>query len=146
MADEPPSSSPLSSPPESVIDVAVNTLDTIVESDNRIPSSTDHQDSTIVAAEGAAEQPISSPRKTITVSTKTTITPDEAPSHNSDDGGQSSAQKRKGSIFRTPAPVKKARRVVLTNKKSVQDKKWEAPFVYTDPKAPLAKADLRVRI
>jgi hypothetical protein len=138
MADEPPSSSPLSSPPESVIDVAVNTLDAIVGSDNRIPSSTDHQDSTIVAAEGAAEQSISSPKKT--------ITPDEAPSHNSDDGGQSSAQKRKGSIFRTPAPVKKARRVVLTTKKSAQDKKWEAPFVYTDPKAPLAKADLRVRI
>jgi hypothetical protein len=131
MADEPSSSSPLSSPPESVIDVAVN-------APNDLPSSTDQQDSTIVAAEGAADQSVASP--------KTTIPADKSPSHNSDDGGQPSTQKRKASMFRTPAAVMKARRIILATKKSAQDKKWEAPFVYTDPKAPLAKADLRVRI
>lgn len=67
-------------------------------------------------------------------------------------------QKRTARSFRAPsrqkasAHVEKAspknnRRIVLTNRrKSAKQKKWKAPGVYTDPKSPLANADLRVNL
>ncbi|KAK4127674.1 hypothetical protein N657DRAFT_536414, partial [Parathielavia appendiculata] len=125
-------SSPLSSPPESVIDVAIHSP---AESGDRVPYSADHQELRAETREVIANQPTASP--------KGNITADDLPCHNSDDGGQSSTQKRKASISRTSAPAKKARRIVPAQKKSAHEKKWEAPFVYTDPKAPLANADLR---
>ncbi|KAK4105061.1 hypothetical protein N658DRAFT_395837, partial [Parathielavia hyrcaniae] len=134
MADE-LHSSPLSSPPESVIDVAIHSP---AESVHRIPSSADHQElraETIQVNTTTATQP--------PANAKAIIAADDSPSHNSDEGGQSNTQKRKASISRTPAPTKKPRRVVPAQRKSAQERKWEAPFVYTDPKAPLANADLR---
>jgi hypothetical protein len=93
----------------------------------------------VEAVEVAAKQPSPSPDKK--------AEPQEKPiAHDSDEGGQSSTQKRKASISRKPAPAKKVRRVLSAPRKSAQDKKWEAPFVYTDSKSPLANADLRVSI
>lgn len=63
----------------------------------------------------------------------------EIPSpHHSDEGGQTSPQKRKATAKSKSAPPKKLR---LT----AQDKKWIPPAVFTDPKSPLTGVDLRVR-
>ncbi|KAK4156479.1 Asx homology domain-containing protein [Chaetomidium leptoderma] len=137
MADDLPSS-PLSSPPESVVNVAI---DSPVKNGDKMTSSSDHQEVTAETVEVAAERPTAGPTAGATGDDEvedlsiTTV--------GSDDGGQSSAQKRKASISRKPLPVKKPRRVASATKKSAQDKKWEAPFVYTDSKSPLANADLR---
>ena len=125
-------SSPLSSPPESVINVAINSP---VKAVTKMPPSSPHQDAANETVEVATAQPA------------TTKTEDEAKPptpHDSDDGAQSSTQKRKASISRKAVPSKKPRRVVATPKKTAQDKKWEAPFVYTDSRSRLADADLRV--
>jgi hypothetical protein len=130
MADEVPSS-PLSSPPESVVNVAINSP---AERESEICSSAPHQEAAIEAVDVATVQP-------------TTVEPrDEAKppiAHDSDEDAQSSTQKRKASISRKPVPSKKPRRVSAP-KKTAQDKKWEAPFVYTDSRSSLADADLRV--
>jgi len=47
----------------------------------------------------------------------------------------------KVTIHVTPTPAKKP--ATSTTRKSAKDKKWEAPFVYTDEKSPLTNADLR---
>ena len=53
--------------------------------------------------------------------------------------------RQKASVHNGNASPKTNRRIVLTNRrKSAKEKKWEAPSVYTDPKSPLANADLRV--
>lgn len=49
----------------------------------------------------------------------------------------------KVTIHVTPTPAKKP---AMPTRKSAKDKKWEAPFVYTDEKSPLTEADLRVSI
>lgn len=146
MADCLPSS-PLSSPPESVINVA---LTSPVKKQDRIPSSSPHPEPAAEpVAEPAAEpvevpadQPTASPKGNAEaqVEAQTSIT--QSP----DDSAHLSAQKRKASMSRKPVSSKKPRRVLSAGKKSAQDKKWEAPFVYTDAKSPLANADLRVRI
>ncbi len=131
MADE-LASSPLSSPPESVINVVINSP---VKPVTKMPPSGPHQEAANESVEVATAQPV------------TTKTEDEAKPpipHDSDDGAQSSTQKRKASISRKPVPSKKPRRVVAAPKKTAQDKKWEAPFVYTDSRSRLADADLRV--
>lgn len=46
-------------------------------------------------------------------------------------------RKRKASA----API---RRIVISKKAKNEARKWESPFVYTDPKTPLANSDLRV--
>jgi hypothetical protein len=43
-----------------------------------------------------------------------------------------------------PTPQKQPRRGAAVVKRTAKEKKWEAPFVYTDDRSPLAKADLRV--
>ena len=54
-------------------------------------------------------------------------------------------QKRKATTQGRKAPSSKhPRRSTSGPKKSAKDKKWEAPFVLTDPKSPLTSADLRV--
>ncbi|KAK4042885.1 Asx homology domain-containing protein [Parachaetomium inaequale] len=134
MADEVPSS-PLSSPPESVVNVV---LGSPAKSESKLPAaSSDRQEPTVEAAvEVTAKQPSPSPDGKVEAQEKPIA-------HDSDEGGQSSTQKRKASISRKSAPAKKVRRVLSAPRKSAQDKKWEAPFVYTDSKSPLANADLR---
>lgn len=70
----------------------------------------------------------------------------ETGSRASDDENRPTAQKRKAHSSRKSAEAKKPRRTLPAARKSAQDRKWEAPFVYTDSKSPLARADLRVRI
>jgi hypothetical protein len=138
MADYLPSS-PLSSPPESVINVAINSP---VKTKTIMPPSSPREEPAVEAAaetiEVNADQPTASPKGTIEAENSITQNPD--------DSAQISAQKRKANMSSKPVPSKKPRHVVSAGKKSAQDKKWEAPFVYTDAKSPLANADLRVRI
>ena len=54
-------------------------------------------------------------------------------------------RKRKASDQAKPASTKKPRQVGAMPRKTSIDKKWEAPFVYTDENSPLTNADLRVR-
>lgn len=63
---------------------------------------------------------------------------------NSEDRYQPTAQKRKALKNSKSSPVKRLRRLPTAVRKSAKDRKWETPFVYTDPKSPLAHADLRV--
>ncbi|KAK0727980.1 Asx homology domain-containing protein [Lasiosphaeria miniovina] len=58
---------------------------------------------------------------------------------------QAASLKRKaGPRSRPPSTSsKKPRRAAVAPKKPTRDKKWESPFVYTDPKSPLTQADLR---
>lgn len=42
------------------------------------------------------------------------------------------------------APTGTAKRVVISKKPKNEARKWQSPFVYTDPKSPLASSDLRV--
>jgi hypothetical protein len=138
MADYLPSS-PLSSPPESVINVAINSP---VKTKTRMPPSSPREEPAVEAAaetiEVTADQPTASPKETVEAENSITQNPD--------DSAQISAQKRKANMSTKPVSSKKPRHVVSAAKKSAQDKKWEAPFVYTDAKSPLANADLRVRI
>lgn len=138
MADCLPSS-PLSSPPESVINVAINSP---VKKQTKMPSQSPPREPVAETAaetvEVNANQPTDSPEGK--VEAENTIT------QPSDDSAQLSVQKRKASMSRKPVSSKKPRRVLSAGKKSAQDIKWEAPFVYTDAKSPLANADLRVSI
>ncbi|KAJ4306543.1 hypothetical protein N0V88_001347 [Collariella sp. IMI 366227] len=61
----------------------------------------------------------------------------------SDGDGQSSVQKRKASVTKKSTPTKIPRRTLPVIKRSAKHKKWDAPFVYTDSGSPLANADLR---
>ncbi|KAH6850789.1 Asx homology domain-containing protein [Chaetomium sp. MPI-CAGE-AT-0009] len=131
MPDEVPSS-PLSSPPESVVNVR---LGSPVEDEKVSPISSGPQEPTTKAAV-ITKQPTASPERKVEEEKKSIA-------HDSDEGGQSSAPKRKASISNNPVSTKKPRQVAPTPRKSAQDKKWEAPFVYTDSKSPLANADLR---
>jgi hypothetical protein len=139
MADYLPSS-PLSSPPESVINVAINSP---VKTKTRMPPSSPREEPAVEAAaetiEVIADQPPAA-------SPKGNVEADNSATQNLDDSAQLSAQKRKASMSSKPVSSKKPRRVTSAGKKSAQDKKWEAPFVYTDAKSPLANADLRVRV
>ena len=130
-------SSPLSSPPPSpsgsIINVAINSP-VKPKAEAKAPSASPPQNSPADTIEVAARRSPSSQNGDgeITVSIP----------HESDDGVQSSGQKRKASVSRKQAPAKKPRRIVVATKRS--DRKWEAPFVYTDTKSPLAHANLRV--
>lgn len=55
------------------------------------------------------------------------------------------SRKRKASEPAKPTSAKKPRQAGATPRKTNIDRKWEAPFVYTDEKSPLTNADLRVR-
>ncbi|KAK3905424.1 hypothetical protein C8A05DRAFT_41642 [Staphylotrichum tortipilum] len=131
-------SSPLSSPPpspsESVINVVIESPAKPKAEPEASTAASPTQKATVEAVEVAARPSPSSQSGDgeITVSVP----------HESDDGVQSSGQKRKASVSRKPPQPKKARRIVLATKRS--DRKWEAPFVYTDTKSPLAHANLRV--
>ncbi|KAL1840726.1 hypothetical protein VTJ49DRAFT_166 [Mycothermus thermophilus] len=57
------------------------------------------------------------------------------------DIAQPATQKRKADAG--PGNPTKKTRPTPAPRKSAKDKKWEAPFVYTDEKSPLANADLR---
>lgn len=132
-------SSPLSSPPESVVNVR---LGSPVKDDKASPVSSNHVESKVeTVAENVviAKQPTASPERKVEGEKKPL-------SHDSDESGQSSVQKRKASISKNPASTKKPRHAAPAARKSAQDKKWEAPFVFTDSKSPLVNADLRVSI
>ncbi len=131
MAEE-PASSPLSSAPGSVINVVVNSpVKTVTKTPPSGPQSAIANETVEVAT-----------TRPTTAKTEDEVKPPTP--QDSDDGAQSSTQKRKASISCKPVPSKKPRRVVAAPKKTAQDKKWEAPFVYTDSRSRLADADLRV--
>ncbi|KAK1780464.1 Asx homology domain-containing protein [Copromyces sp. CBS 386.78] len=52
-------------------------------------------------------------------------------------------RKRKASDQAKPTSAKKPRQAGAASKKTNLDRKWEAPFVYTDEHSPLTNADLR---
>lgn len=131
-------SSPLSSPPESVVNVMIHSP---VKARTSIPSSSPPQKSTAEIAEEVTGLPISTSHTEHEEGKEGKRPPSP---HESDDGVQSSTQKRKASISGKSVSSKKPRRVSSAPKKSAKDKKWEAPFVYTDARSPLAQADLRV--
>ncbi len=133
MADE-IASSPLSSPPESVVNVAI---DSPVKKETEILSSESHAESSNGVVEVATTLP------TAIVDAPGEEVKPPAPD-DSDEGAQPSSQKRKAGAPRISTAAKKPRRVAVP-KQTAQDKKWEAPFVYTNPQSGLAKADLRVR-
>lgn len=54
-------------------------------------------------------------------------------------------RKRKASDQAKPTSAKKPRQAGAVPRRTNIDKKWEAPFVYTDEHSPLTNADLRVR-
>ncbi|KAH6640913.1 Asx homology domain-containing protein [Chaetomium tenue] len=129
------SSSPLSSPPESVVNVR---LGSPVKDDKVSPVSSNQVESkveTVAESVVIAKQPTASPERK--------VEGEKSFAHDSDGSGQSSVQKRKASISKNPASTKKPRHAAPATRKSAQDKKWEAPFVFTDSKSPLAVADLR---
>ncbi|KAK3297524.1 ASXH domain-containing protein [Chaetomium fimeti] len=127
-------SSPLSSPPASVVNIR---LGSPVEDEKMspIPSGPQEPTAETVIIE---KPPTASPERKVEGEKEKKST-----AHDSDESGQSSAPKRKASISHNPGSTKKPRQVAPTPRKSAQDKKWEAPFVYTDSKSPLANADLR---
>ncbi|KAL2163160.1 hypothetical protein VTH06DRAFT_6996 [Thermothelomyces fergusii] len=135
--------SPPSSPAASVIQVALG--DPIGEEDQS-PGPSEHQETT-AGSPGASPEESSATGQKDKAQRKTSAKSREKnpATQGSDDGTQSSAQKRKaGSVSRKSAPVKKARHVASgARKTSAQDRKWAAPFVFTDPRSPLACADLR---
>jgi hypothetical protein len=146
MSEEVPSS-PLSSPPESVVNVR---LGSPVEDDKISPISTSPVES---KAETVAEPVPEAVAESIVITKQPTASPErkmdeerKSLAHDSDESAQSSLQKRKASVSNNPVSIKKPRHVAPAARKSAQDKKWEAPFVYTDSKSPLANADLRVSI
>ncbi len=136
MAGDGPSSSPLSSPPASSrgeispVKKAIDTLQ-LAEPDSPMPSQPEkkakltHGDD---AAEDASQEAI---QDSITIQL---------------DGRQSNvpAKRRSPPKERKSSGSKPKRRVVSGPKKSLKERKWETPFVFTDPKSPLANADLRV--
>jgi hypothetical protein len=153
MADE--VESPLSSPPGSVIKVRGN-IPPIHDDDMDNPS--DRRESitgssiTDMLAKVATRRETTNPDGADKPGKEEK--PEEVTAHGSDDEDQSTAPKRKGRPVGTPAPAKKPRHAPAAPRiapkkavprKSAQDKKWEAPFVLTDSKSPLTKADLRVR-
>ncbi|KAK4250379.1 hypothetical protein C7999DRAFT_11854 [Corynascus novoguineensis] len=127
-------SSPLSSPPTSVVHVA---LSSPVRKEDEIPILNDHQKATAETIEvNAKESAIDPDGKT--------EREEKLATQGSGEASQSSTQKRKASIARKPASAKKARSITSGDRKSAaQDKKWEAPFVFTNSKSPLANASLR---
>jgi hypothetical protein len=147
MSEEVPSS-PLSSPPESVVNVR---LGSPVEDDKVSPISTSPVES---KAETVAEPVPEAVAESIVITKQPTTSPErkvdgerKSLAHDSDESAQSSLQKRKASVSNNPISIKKPRHVAPpAARKSAQDKRWEAPFVYTDSKSPLANADLRVSI
>ncbi|AEO62838.1 uncharacterized protein THITE_2107538 [Thermothielavioides terrestris NRRL 8126] len=108
------SSSPLSSPPESVIEVATGSP----------------------AADTQGAPDLGGLQEANAEATASDIGRDR------DGSRQSSAEKRKRTISLS-GPAKKLRRPLAAIRKSAKEKKWEAPFVYTNEKSPLARADLR---
>ncbi|KXX78433.1 hypothetical protein MMYC01_201438 [Madurella mycetomatis] len=132
MADE--ASSPLSPPPEDVIRVEPWTS----HSPTREPSpSNGHSDQTLG---GAASRQQGTKHAD---DNRTGEYGGDGENDSSEDGYQPTAQKRKALKNRKSSPVKRLRRLPTAVRKSAKDRKWEAPFVYTDPKSPLAYADLR---
>jgi hypothetical protein len=117
MADD-AASSPLSSPPESVVNVMIN--NSPLKARAKIPSSSPHQKPKVEIAEEVTDQPITI-KETRDVEAKAPRSP-----HASDDGVQPSTQKRKASISRKSVSSKKPRRVSSAPKKSAKDRKWEA--------------------
>ena len=152
MADE--VESPLSSPPGSVIKVRGNSPPI---HDDDVDNSGDRRESitgssiTDMLAKVAARRETTNPNGANKPGKEEEQ--EEATAHGSDDEDQSTAPKRKGRSVGTSAPAKKPRHALAAPRiatkaaprKSAQDKKWEAPFVLTDSKSPLATADLRVR-
>lgn len=75
---------------------------------------------------------------------KATKSDDSIITHGSDDEKKPNSNKRKAtSQGRKSSSTKNPRRSTSGPKKTAKDRKWEAPFVFTDPKSPLASADLR---
>lgn len=136
-------SSPLSSPPSSIIDVALGSPAASPSKQQPFTGSYLEMasDITEIIKSDIAEVPKPGP------TTATNGHGEESPTTPGSDGdGQSSAQKRKASVPKKSTPTKKPRRALPVIKRSAKDKKWDAPQVYTDSRSPLAHADLRVRI
>ncbi|KAK0720660.1 Asx homology domain-containing protein [Lasiosphaeris hirsuta] len=75
---------------------------------------------------------------------KATKSDDSIATHGSDDEKKTTSNKRKAtSQGRKSSSTKNPRRLTSGSKKAAKDRKWEAPFVFSDPKSPLASADLR---
>ncbi|KAK4137625.1 hypothetical protein BT67DRAFT_438878 [Trichocladium antarcticum] len=143
--------SPPSSPPGSTIKVRTNTPP------DHADHARDHRESatesiTDAMAKTATGRQTASPGRADTSEKNeiaATIADDDAP----DKENQSTAPKRKGRPGASSAPAKKPRRVPVVPKKalrkkaaprkSARDKRWDAPFVLTDSRSPLAMADLR---
>ncbi|AEO56402.1 hypothetical protein MYCTH_2301285 [Thermothelomyces thermophilus ATCC 42464] len=137
-------SSPLSSPPASVVQVA---LGSPIGKEDQSPVPSDHQEATAGSLDVSPKESSATGHKEKAQGKASAKAKEKKrATQDSDEGTQSSTQKRKASVSRKTAPVKKARHTASEARKtSAQDKKWEAPFVFTDPRSPLAYADLRVR-
>ncbi|KAK3308632.1 ASXH domain-containing protein [Chaetomium strumarium] len=131
------SSSPLSSPPpESVINVATG--------------SPARSTKDILDSAGRAESP-AVPVPSPAVIANINADASEPVRKRSAGSDRSTVQKRKAKPARLPAPAKRARAPPAAKRSrppppartSARNRKWEAPFVYTDSKSPLTKADLR---
>ncbi|KAL2167173.1 hypothetical protein VTG60DRAFT_1628 [Thermothelomyces hinnuleus] len=135
-------SSPLSSPPASVVQVA---LGSPIGKEDQSSAPSDHQEATAGSLDVSPKESSATGHKEKAQGKASAKAKEKKPAtQDSDEGAQSSTQKRKASVSRKTAPVKKARHTASeTRKTSAQDKKWEAPFVFTDPRSPLAYADLR---
>ncbi|GAB1314351.1 hypothetical protein MFIFM68171_04561 [Madurella fahalii] len=132
MADE--ISSPLSPPPEDVIRVGLWDPSSPV---GEASSSNSHPDQTL----GKAAAP---PRGDKHAGDDGTGEyGGDGADDSAEDGYQPTTQKRKALKNRNSSPVKRLRRLPTAVRKPAKERKWEAPFVYTDPKSPLALADLR---
>lgn len=138
--------SPLSPPPASVIQVA---LGSPIKKEDQSPAPSEHQEANKAGSPNITPKEPSAAGHEGNVQEKEPAKAKEKTSvtYDSDEGTQSSAQKRKASVSRKSAPAKKARHTASgARKTSAQDRKWEAPFVFTDPRSPLAYADLRVSV
>ncbi|KAL2135571.1 hypothetical protein VTI74DRAFT_8050 [Chaetomium olivicolor] len=128
-------SSPISSPPRSIINVQLGSPAASPDSKSIAVGRQELVSETVEASTPRVTQPATNPNGYNQEDSSTTP--------GSEGNGQSGVQKRKANIASKPARAKKPRRALPVTKKSAKDKKWEAPLVYTDSKSPLAKADLR---
>ncbi|KAK3378148.1 Asx homology domain-containing protein [Podospora didyma] len=127
-------SSPLSSPPKSDDDTTfVDNMDKASQKAHQVPSIMEQLIEMETAQKGAIGKPVKGNAD------------DPAEGDENGDLDMSSVPKRNAPRTRSQATQAKKQppRPPAAQKKTAKDKKWEAPFVYTDPKSPLAQADLR---
>lgn len=158
-ASEIPSSSPLSSPPESIASggsprqsekVRSSSAERLSVSPTRRKRKPDDPSSS-----GARSREAKNSREE-----KQRIQEESVASKN-DDGGSSNnnnnsepTRRKRRRLVEVGTPVASTKSSAASGskssgmtatRKSAKDKKWEAPFVYTDERSPLARVDLRVR-